>query len=156
MNCRDMESLILAERDGRLTTGELAALSAHVTGCPGCGQLRSVINETATLFKADVAAVSVPDADVEWKTLQTRRHAPPTKKPRLAPMIWFGVPLAAAAAVAAAMLSHQRPASPVRNEPAPIAATGDANAPAPTMVFVDKDSGWLVVWSTDEGPNAHG
>jgi anti-sigma factor RsiW len=161
VNCRDSESLILAERDGRLTTDQLAALSDHVAACAACRELRARLATATDAYHRGLNAVEAPDAAEAWRELQGRLHR---KQRPLAPMIWFGVPLAAAAAAAFALFVT-RPAAPAPAPAAPMAATvpydssviagadfveaGDPNAS--TLVFVDKESGWLVVWAADPG-----
>ena len=185
MNCRDSESLILAERDGALTKEQGAALSDHVAACPSCRKLRADVATALDAFKADIARVPVPDADEAWRDLQARLHreARPAKKSPLAPIIWFAGPMAAAAAIALLLFTGRTPvpvAPPpppppvaLATSPAPMAVAAapvrDANAEAilaevaraeyveagdinaSTMVYVDKESGWLVVWATDAG-----
>lgn len=161
MNCHDIESLILAERDGALTKDQLAALSDHVAACPGCRKLRADLASALASYKAGVSSVATPDADEAWRALQSRLHQPARKRP-LAPVIWFGTPLAAAAAVAFAFIVSRPPTPapaaglaltpPPLYDPSVIAGAdfveaGDPNAS--TMVYVDKESGWLVVWATD-------
>ncbi|MBI2518335.1 MAG: zf-HC2 domain-containing protein [Opitutae bacterium] len=160
MNCRETEALLLAERDGVLTTTQHAELARHVAACPACRQLRADLAEAAAALRADVSGVRVPDAGQEWRVLQGKLPATAgssAKRRRLAPVIWFGAPLAAAAALAFAYFG-------LRTEPrhaefvAPLADTARADfvevadAKASTMVYVDKDSGWLVVWAVD-GPS---
>lgn len=164
MNCRDSESLILAERDGALTKVQLASLSDHVAACPACHQLRTRVAAALDAYQADVAAIPVPDADEAWRDLQARLHGGESKSSRkrpLAPVIWFTAPLAAAAAIAIAFLvtkpipstpSGELAFTPPPYDPSTIAGAdfveaGDPNAS--TMVYVDKESGWLVVWATD-------
>jgi anti-sigma factor RsiW len=183
MTCRDIESLILAERDGALPPAECAALSDHVAACPACRELRTRLAVSLETFQAGVAGVPVPDADEAWRELQAKIRAPAgrAKKRPLAPIIWFATPLAAAAAVAFAFLVT-RPAQPPSPAVAAVAVSevppppppppafvphassapydpsiiagadyveaGDPNAS--TMVYVDKESGWLVVWATNE------
>ncbi len=66
----------------------------------------------------------------------------PAKKRRLAPIIWFSTPLAAAAALTIAYLGFR----PSDTEPvSPPAGSAEAS----TMAYVDKESGWLVVWASD-------
>ena len=170
MTCRDSESLILAERDGALTKEQGAALSAHVAACPACQRLRADLATALDIFKTDIAGVRVPDADETWRDLQNRLHEPanPAKKWPLAPVIWFSTPLAAAAAIALLFFINRIPApSPLAPPPVAVAQVSNANAEAiaaevaradyveagdanaSTMVYVDKDSGWLVVWATD-------
>jgi predicted anti-sigma-YlaC factor YlaD len=157
MNCRDIEPLLLAERDGVLTSKQHAELAEHVAGCPTCRQARLNYGDAVTFLKTDAANVAVPDADQEWRAIRAQLHgesAKPAKKRPLAPVIWFGAPLAAAAAIAIAFLAQDpRPQTPVSAALAAEIAradfveAGDTNAS--TMVYVDKDSGWLVVWATE-------
>ena len=158
MNCRDLESLLLTEKDGVLTTAQHATLEQHVATCPTCGALRESLAEVTTAFRAEVASVAVPDSDAEWQIVQARLAevaAQPAKKRPLAPVIWFGAPLAAAAAVAFTFFIQSRTPwsqDPKSETPAEVASADfveSGNADASTMVYVDKDSGWLVVWATD-------
>jgi anti-sigma factor RsiW len=162
MNCRDNESLILAERDGALTQAQLAALSDHVAACPACRKLRLDLATALDTCQGVLASVTVPDSDEAWRDLQSRLRQPAKKHP-LAPVIWFGTPLAAAAALAVAFFVVKPATPPPRAElaaipPAPlhdpsIIAGADyveaGNPDASVMIFVDKESGWLVVWATD-------
>ena len=158
MNCRDIESLILAERDGVLTSGQHAALSAHVAACPVCQHLRANLGEAAAFLKTDAANVAVPDADKEWRAIRAQLHGEPVKPARrrpLAPVIWFSAPFAAAAALIIGFLLS-RPEAP-QSMPAQAAKHADASdTSVSTIAYVDKDSGWLVVWSTDGAPKVSG
>lgn len=149
MNCRDIEPLLLAERDGVLTSEQHAALAEHVATCPACRQERLIYGEAVTFLKTDAANVAVPDVEVEWRKVRSQLSGEATrtaKKPHLAPLIWFGAPLAAAAALAFAFFVS-RPAAPT---------TPSDDAPAATIAYVDKDSGWLVVWAADAGAKTNG
>jgi hypothetical protein len=135
MNCRDLESLILAERDGVLTTEQHA-----VAACPACRAMHARRAEASAFLKTDAANVPVPDVDGEWNRVRAQLHAEktkPVKKRPLAPVIWFGAPLAAAAAFALAFFLS-------RPVPVPEEATD-------TIAYVDKESGWLVVWTAESG-----
>jgi hypothetical protein len=152
MNCRDSESLILAERDGALTKPQLTALSNHVAACPSCLRLRTSVNTATDTYQAGLFAVRVPDADQAWRELQSRMSSPAwrEKKRPLAPVIWFGLPVAAAAALAFVLLPHSpETTSPnvVTEARAEFVEAGDATAS--TLVYVDKESGWLVVWAAE-------
>jgi anti-sigma factor RsiW len=167
MNCRDNEFLILAERDGGLTTEQRAALSDHVATCPACAQLRTSLRTALDAYKTDVAAIPVPNADEAWRDLQSRLHQPTRKRP-LAPVIWFGAPLAAAAAIAVAFLvtrpatstpSGELAVTPPLYDSSTIAGADFVEAGDPdasVMVFVDKESGWLVVWAADADTKTSG
>lgn len=151
MNCRDIEPLLLAERDGVLTPEQHAALAAHVATCPACRQLRAVTGEAVAFLKTDAANVTVPDVDREWRTLRVQLHSEtnrPAKKRPLAPVIWFSAPLAAAAALAIGFFVF-RPA-------APQTSVESDDATVSTIAYVDKDSGWLVVWTTEGEPKSSG
>jgi anti-sigma factor RsiW len=164
MNCREIESLILAERDGALTKAQLANLSAHVAACPACASLRARLDTAIHAYHAELAAIPVPDADEAWRDLQARLHGAEGKSSRkrpLAPVIWLGTSLAVAAALALAFFvahpARSTPSTELANTPPPydpsVIAGADfveaGNPNASTMVYVDKESGWLVVWATD-------
>jgi hypothetical protein len=157
MNCREIESVLLSERDGVLTAEQHAALAQHVATCPACQQLRAGLAGVTAAFQADVASVEVPDVGREWQTLFPKlgaRTAATRGKRPLAQLIWLGAPLAAAAALALAYLGRPPTAKPpAAPAPAPEAAEAEfveaGDAKASTMVFVDKESGWLVVWAAD-------
>jgi hypothetical protein len=171
MNCRDSESLILAERDGMLSRDQLAGLSDHVAGCLACARLRTSITVAFDAYHADVAGVVVPDADEAWRDLRAKLHdteGNALRKRPLAPLIWFGAPLAAAAALALAFFAvRPAPSTPAREvalapppyDPSTIAGADYVEAGDPkasTMVYVDKESGWLVVWATDGDTGGNG
>jgi predicted anti-sigma-YlaC factor YlaD len=156
MNCRDIEPLLLAERDGVLTKDQHAKLERHVAACPSCQQWRARLNDALDAYQAESAAVNVPDADAEWHLLRAQLNgdgAKPARKRPLAPVIWFGSSLAVAAALALVFLVAQ----PKPAEPAPVSvAQSDGTADAATMAYVDKDSGWLVVWAADSETKTSG
>jgi hypothetical protein len=145
-----------------LTTDQHAALAQHVAACPSCAQLRARLAEATDAFRADVANVAVPAADAEWRTLRARLHgdsAKSAKRRSFAPVIWFGSSLAAAAALAFVFVgSPPKPVEPAGAAPeiaqAEFVEAGNANAS--TMVYVDKESGWLVVWAAEGAPKTSG
>lgn len=163
MNCRNIEPLLLAERDGVLTKEQHVALAGHVATCASCRQMRAELTAAIEDFRSDAASVAVPNADEEWRTLRAQLHtteSKPTKKRPLAPVIWFGASLAAAAAVAFAFIVGNPMPQPTTLAQVTESARADfveaADANASTMVYVDKDSGWLVVWATDTAAPAGG
>jgi hypothetical protein len=182
MTCRDVSSLLYAERDGVLTPGQHADLDRHAASCVQCQQLRADLAAAAAGWRAQVANVTPPDADAEWRKVQAMLHNPSAQpKRKLAPIIWLSAPLAAAAAIAIAFFVDPAPrapspavartvaavSTPPPPPPPPVAeiAAADAahadyveagNANASTMVYVDKDSGWLVVWAADSDAKSSG
>ena len=166
MKCRDIEPLLLAERDGVLTTEQHTALARHVAACPACRQFRANLTEAALYLKTDAANVAVPDTTQAWRDLRgqlsgEKNH--PGKKRPLAPVIWFAAPLAAAAAFAFAYLGPRpQPTAPLASAPAPRAEIvnndnlGADDSNVSTMAYVDQESGWLVVWATTPDAQNHG
>ncbi|HVZ64829.1 MAG TPA: zf-HC2 domain-containing protein [Lacunisphaera sp.] len=161
MNCHDAENLILAASDDTLTDEQRAAVASHVASCPACRQLQAEVGAALGAYRADAARVPVPDADEEWRRLRSRlQGGQPARRRPLAPMVWLGSALAAAAALVFAFLSPKpQPAAPVVFSPdnevvaeAEFVEAGNSNAS--TMVYLDKESGWLVVWATDENAPA--
>jgi anti-sigma factor RsiW len=151
MNCRDIEPLLMAERDGVLSSEMHAVLDEHVAGCPACRRSRAAYGEAVTFLKTDAANVRVPDANEEWRTIRAKLNAETgksEKKRPLAPVIWFAAPLAAAAALAVVFFGHHaaEPSAEKMMARSPVTAGGSN---APTIAYVDKDSGWLVVWAPD-------
>lgn len=164
MNCRAAELLLQAERDDGLTSSQHAELERHAASCPACRQLRADLAEAMSTVRSEAAKVRVPDAGEEWRVLQNKLHAVrsiPAKRRPLAPVIWFSAPLAAAAALALAYFNLRPPSRQTENttpltDPARADFVEVADTKASTMVYVDKDSGWLVVWAVDEAaPTGH-
>ncbi len=171
MNCRETENLLFAERDGTLTTEQRAALGRHVAECSACRHLRADLATAADTWRTATARVKAPDADTEWRKLHARLHGAEVRTPakrRLAPIVfrgenrvrnllWLAAPLAAAAAVALALFVQTRQANPAGSETTPATAALTARAEyvqvsgadASPMVYLDKESGWLVVWAVD-------
>lgn len=173
MNCRDTELLLQADLDGALPDDRRADLERHLAECAACRELRARLSQVSELARADAAGVRVPDADAEWRRLQARIHREQTAKARprrLAPVYWLGAPAAAAAALALAFIVQSRrpdpgPAAGNPADSAALAATTLALGPDDSLaaaeyvevadqnsspiVYVDKQSGWLVVWAVN-------
>lgn len=158
MNCSSIAMLLSAERDGRLAPGELAELERHVAACPACREARAHLAAAATAWRTRTAQVAVPDPAGEWDRLRARVQDATVRLPRrrrLAPVIWLSLPLAAAAALALIFLLPAGPApEPRAVARAEFVEAGDAGTS--TMVFVDKESGWLVVWADEPAAGGRG
>lgn len=149
MNCRDAETLIFAERDGTLNDNQRADLARHLGDCAGCRQLRADLSAATDAWRARTAEVAVPDAEAEWHKLRAQLHGSEvrtTPKRRIAPIVWLATPLAAAAAIALAFFLQSAPA-PETDATARAEFVEAGADDATTMVYTDKESGWLVVWS---------
>lgn len=170
MNCREAEPLLLAERDGTLTSVQRTTLDRHVAGCAGCRQLRADLSAALAEFQVDAASVRLPDVDAEWRALQARVHgartgaATPRAMKKGAPLTWFAGPMAVAAAIALAFFLG-RPSSlsnQSETEVSPFAGYARADyvevaiEDASPLVYLDKESGWLVVWADFESDTPHG
>lgn len=152
MNCRDFETLLFAERDGALADQQRADLARHLAGCPACRQVQSDLAAAAAAWRTNTAQVRVPDAETEWRKVRAEISGATvrkTPKRRLAPVIWFATPLAAAAALAFAFFLSSGPAPESVGALARAEYVEAGNAEASTMVYSDKESGWVVVWATD-------
>lgn len=156
MNCREAQDRILTERDGALDETSRAALADHVAACAGCRRVQADLAAALEAWRADVANVTVPDAEREWHAVRRRIRGGGTGTQRpvrsqRSLFAWIALPLGAAAAAALALFVSPSP----RFDPAPIAHVDSVEAPgnnASTLVFVDDKSGWLIVWASDATP----
>ncbi len=160
MNCPTCESLLLRDQDGALTDQERAALPAHLSQCPACRDFAQQLPKLSSAIRAESDAIRVPDAAAEWAQLQTRINA---STPRVAiirripsRVWWLGAPLAAAAALALIFVTPSQTTTATNDLEArsdsgithvDYVESGDPNAS--TMVYVDQESGWLVVWTSN-------
>lgn len=160
MNCRHCQTLLLREADRLGTAGERAKLEAHLARCPDCRGLQADLRNLTREVRDELLATTVPDVTQEWRQLQRAMQqdkAAAAARKRPATGWWVVPPLAAVAAVALLFLvqtpAPQSDLGPPPNGAGAVTARaefvepGDANAA--TMVFVDKPSGWLVVWASD-------
>lgn len=151
MNCREIETLLFAERDGALPTHQRTDLDRHVAGCAACRQMRVDFAAAAESWRGHTANVRVPDPDTEWRRLRAQLHGAEVRtspKRRIAPIVWLATPLAAAAAIVFAFFLQSSPL-PESDALARADYVESGSAEASTMVFADKESGWLVVWASD-------
>ena len=152
MQCPECTRLILSEGGMPAAPGWQDEVAAHVAACPDCRRLQEDLAGMRETWKTDTAQVSIPDESIAWDELRPLLSQPTRRtKRRLAPLFWISAPLAAAAALAFVLLN---PAAPTTSE-STMAVHADyveaGNPAASTMVYVDKDSGWLVVWAADSG-----
>jgi predicted anti-sigma-YlaC factor YlaD len=142
MNCHAAQRLVSAARDGELGGPDRAALDGHLAGCAGCRRMSEALAEAAGAWKSRDAAAAVPDAKLEWQRLQ--RKLSPASVPTSRSGVWWGLSLAAAAGLALALWTP-RPAAVSDGQ---LVEVGDGQASA--TVYVDAQSGWLVVWAVDD------
>lgn len=143
--------LLSAERDGALTAAERAQLDRARAESPEVGALQAELEAALAAFRREAEGARVPDADDAWRSLAARLDRPAPRR-RIAPVTWLALPLAAAAAVAVAFLAlRPMPTGVPADSEDGVYAQADfvevADASATPVVFVDKESGWLVVWA---------
>jgi anti-sigma factor RsiW len=177
MNCRDVTPLLSAERDGPLDAVARQALERHVAACPACRHLRATLSEAADVWRDNTARAATPDPAGEWRTLRAQLHAAKNDAPRAALrrlpswLLTVGALPAAAAAVWLAMLAldpHTPPtvlsstptvalAKPAPTTPSPAGADYvDTPADTTPVVYLDQESGWLIVWAESPAPPVSG
>lgn len=164
MNCRQALSLIATEREAPNEASVCADLESHLAVCGSCRRARSNLAALLGAWRAQASAVNAPDAGREWRELR-RRHrgagevAVPLRGRGHRPFAWLSLTLAAAAAMALALfLPHTAPDPAIKTAFLPaVARVESVDVPGgntSTMVFVDDQSGWLIVWASDAGGNA--
>lgn len=162
MNCREVQHQLFAEGDGALDNSQRAALEGHVAQCADCRRIREDLTTALTVWRIDTARVIVPDAEREWHAVRRKIRGGMTNAAneqaltRRNIFAWLTIPLGAAAALAVALFVSRpspQPAHAVPAMPTAQVARADAiEAPgnnASTMVFVDDQSRWLIVWASD-------
>lgn len=118
--------------------------------CAACQRWQVELARAMDAVRADAAAVPLPDVEAEWRRLQDRLAAP--RRRRLAPITWIGLPLAAAAAIALAFfVTRPGPAGFASGGIASVDYVEVAGRDATPVVYLDNDSGMLVVWAVDNG-----
>jgi len=160
MNCHTAQDQLLRAADGGLAATQQTALNAHVESCATCQHYAESLNSLPKLLRHDAESVPVPDADQMWSDVSSRLNAPEMQKSKsrkIAPIIWLTAPLAAAAALLFAFLPQQN------DEAAPAIAGANIvqvdyveieDPDSTAMIYVDKESGWLVVWADDPSVNS--
>jgi predicted anti-sigma-YlaC factor YlaD len=144
MDCRAAQRLISAARDRALDDAEQAGLGKHLERCAGCRRMRDNLAEAAVAWRETVAANPVPDARLEWQRIQRQLAPGSSMSGRRRPALWWGVSLAAAAGLVLALWTPRT---------APVAETAglvEVGEKASATVYVDAQSGWLVVWAVSD------
>lgn len=151
MKCAEIEPLLLAGSRDELSATQRNILATHLASCVACQENQAAFATLIESWQRDATQVAVPEATVAWNDLCSRRQEP-SRPParRSARVIWLGLPLAAAAVFAFILLPPQL-ARPVAAEIAHAEFVEAGDAGAAPLVYVDKESGWLVVWASSAG-----
>ena len=156
--CRDITDLLIAELDGALAPAELARVEAHVAGCALCRRQRALLAATPVALREATAAIPTPDADREWARLSQRIRETDASRPgaalvrRTATWVWS----ATAAAVVIAIGLFNLPTGPTGSLASARADYVQAEGTTSTLVYVDQESGWLIVWADSASANETG
>lgn len=150
MDCREAEKLILIEREGASGDTRRVALAAHLSDCSACRELQGSLVAAVQSWKANDTRVEIPDVEREWYAVRRQmRNAAAGPQFPLLPS-WL-VPSLAAAALAVLVFFVGTPwrgqGTTARMDVARAEYVEVADESASTLVYVDEDSGWLVVWA---------
>jgi len=176
VNCRQAQDELLAARDTSHGAAGSGALTAHVQGCSDCQAIQQQRIAATAAWQETEANVTIPDAQQEWHAVQRRlRQDESTDR---ATAWWrrtlpYTAPLAAAAVALVIWTGRETPSSNVIVAPEPtseIAQIDDDpwaefadhfayaanveyvetdNEDATPFVYVDDESGWLIVWASE-------
>lgn len=150
MNCRDVQRLLSAERDGALTAPGRADLAGHMAECADCRQFQALLIETGESLRRAEARVQVPDEERAWQDIRREiRVIRPAKAGAWWRPLRWAVPLGAAAAAAIVAWLPGDDEFAVQS----VARAEFVEVPndASSVVYVDDKSGWLVVWADGGG-----
>lgn len=176
MNCRDAETQILAARDTPQGAADAAILDQHLQECPRCQALSDQLSAATLAWRDADNKVVTPDSTAEWHAVRRRireGNAAPAATgglPSWSRLLRTAVPLAAALAIAINFWPKaSSPESPIE---APLLAQKDweslhdhftfvahaeyvetEDEEISPFVYVDEESGWLIVWATDVTEN---
>ena len=153
MNCRSAQRLLSAERDGALEANEHAALAGHLAECAGCRRANITVNAAVENWRAATTGAKAPDAERAWQDINREIRLGRAAEVR-SPLVRWMLPLGAAAALVAIAAvftprwTGEQTPSIARVETARadfVEVPNDVSS----MVYVDGQSGWLVVWAVD-------
>jgi len=177
MNRQDAESLIFAARDAALSAADAARLERYLAEHPEDRQLAVDFETVAQAWRQTDAHVNVPPTTTEWHAIRRRIRsgvtvsaAPSSGLPSWNRLLRFATPLAAATALVIALLPEPEPPAPA--DVAPLASPSVAQADwshfeehfvlaahaeyvetddveSSPFVYLDEESGWLIVWASD-------
>jgi hypothetical protein len=172
MNCHEARRLLLAEdppsgRPSAAAAGDRPKLVVHLEECPGCARLQSDLAAARSHWQTHTKLAALPDVEEEWRAIRRQLTSPGEGRPGAARRMlgWMALPVAGAALATLALVLVLRsvvtvePTSPMvlasQWAPAEALFVEVPDSDASPVVFVDEESGWLVVWAVN-GPFAGG
>ncbi len=156
MNCHTAHQLLSAERDDLLSSDQRIALDAHLGDCSGCRTARSGVTASIATWRASTTSVKVPDVERAWQDIRRATRADqPVKGRRPTNALRWVAPLSLAAGLAlvasvAPRWQNNAQAERLAGRETAYADFVDVPTDASSIVYVDDQSGWLVVWSDSE------
>lgn len=163
--CTATQELLVREPEGDLDAAALVRLEEHVTGCGACRQRRAVLRAVRVQLRATAQATATPAPAEVWRELRSRLDdVAPARVPGAGartgglgwrPLAWAGS-LAVAAAAVLFVGRPRLPSGDVASMPTAEARADYVQATdnAATLVYVDQESGWLIVWASAPTPDA--
>ncbi len=171
MNCHDAENQLIASRDAPLGAADAASLEQHLQECPHCQTLSAQLEEAVATWKKRDETVPVPDVVTEWHAVRRRIRSNDTVPakgglPTWSQLLKLAVPMAAAFAIAINFWPEPKPVPSIMG-PSVVAQhdwsdihdhfTYVAHAEyvetededVSPFVYVDEESGWLIVWASE-------
>ena len=175
MNCRDAETKILASRDAPLGAADEAILAQHLQECPQCQVLSEQLAAAVDSWRETDAQVETPNPTTEWHTVRRRIRSGETQTttdgglPSWSRLLRVALPMAATFAIAINFWPvPTSPDSPLESQLLAHSEGGwdefhdhftyEARAEyvetedeeISPFVFVDEESGWLIVWASED------
>ena len=169
MNCRRAEIALSRQLDGDLSPREQLWLESHLAACPAC---RRTAAEWAGIRSAlrEAGPSETPDPARAWQSIRRSIHQsgslrrPPLLRRWWRPPLlrrWWRTPLPWAGLAAATILALVvliRPGGPgsvpTDNRP-PVEFVETGLGGAATVVYIDDESGWSIVWVAEPLPEAN-
>lgn len=155
MNCRQAEKALSRHLDGELPESQVDALEQHLSDCAACRETAAEWRGYGDTLRADVPATT-PDPTAAWhdirRTLRNREGSAPAAAPRpwwTRPLPWAG----AAASLALLTIGYLtlRPIDPLASNGTAVEYVETGLPDASTLVYVDDESGWTIVWVLESG-----
>ena len=172
MNCQAAESQIFAARDAPLGAADAASLEQHISECPHCRRISEGLTAAASAWQQHDQKIAGPNAQQEWHAVRRRiRNSPSAQSasgglPSWPRLLRFALPIAGAGAIVIGLSTRL---TEPEAEPTEISvAQADwsyfddhftlyaqaehvetENEYISPFVYVDEESGWLIVWASD-------
>ena len=163
MNCHTAQRLIATEPDSTPSAEESRLLAAHLSGCEACRNEQTIVARALAGWQASTASAAMPTVERAWQDIQRelRKSSGQPASRGFLRRSWM-IPVSAAAALAA-LIVVARPLGKPSSPGNPLAQNSAARADfvevpndASSLVYVDDQSGWLVVWAVNDSSAAGG